>query len=257
MKNVKPLFFTALFLLGLGWTTIATAQDASEKEKKEKKDDDWEDWDDWDRDIDFKYSRNGNTIRFFMLDLGVSAYLFNDGFNIPSEIDSYDLLYGGSNNINLHVFRQRIGKTIGLEYGLTFSWMQYKFADNFELQTNQPEVTKEFLEGEFRKNKLKTTFIQVPLMVTISPFKRKSYFISGGAYAAMMLSAKQKLKRENGDVTKIKDDFNLNKFRYGIEGRIGLGPISFYGQYSLVELFKDGQGPELFPINIGVTFLNF
>lgn len=259
----------------------STADDKKKKDSDDDDDDDDNDWDeewedddddddddgkiDWDIDWNNKddnavKTSNGGTIRFTMLDIGLSGYLFDDGFSLPADLDDYELLYGGSLNINLHLFRHRmpiIKNTAFLEYGLSFSWMQYKFANDFIFLEDKDFVTVEPIDDDLRKNKLKTTFIEVPLMLTITPGKDDSYFISGGMYAGVLVGSKQKIKSSDGDVTKIRDDFNLNKIRYGIEGRLGLGPVSFFAQYSLVDLFEDNQGPELTPINFGITVLGF
>jgi hypothetical protein len=246
-----------------------------EKEEEEESDNDWEEeWDEeegeedednwnisWGKDDDNEIrTSNGGRVRVTMLDIGLSGYLFDGGFALPSDLDDLDLLYGGSLNINLHVFRHRapiIRNTVFFEYGIGFSWMQYKFAEDFIILENQDDFLREPISQDLEKNKLKTTFINVPLMLTFTPGKNNNYFFSGGVYGGVLVGSKQKIETTDGDVSKFNDDFNLNKIRYGIEARAGLGPISFYVQYSLQDLFEDGQGPELTPINFGITVLGF
>jgi len=203
---------------------------------------------------------DGTDIRLGMFDIGFSSYLNDNSINLSSELDQFELLYGGSINLNFHLIRHRvpiIKSHASIEYGLSFSWMNYKFANDFRIVPDQLTFTTESDGTVYSKNKLKTTFVEVPLLFTLTPGKRKSFYLSGGVYGGILLNSKQKLKAEDGDKAKIKDDFNLNKFRYGFVGRIGLGPLAFYAQYSLTDLFKEGQGPDLQPINIGVTLLNF
>jgi hypothetical protein len=224
----------------------------------------------WERDKDderlglnySKKSKDGfsqTELRLGMLDLGVSSYLFDGNLDLPRDLNDLELLYGGSWNINWHIIRNRIyfvRRAASIEYGLTFSWMHYKFANNFLIDRDATNFEITPLVGEYRKNKLRTTFIEIPLMLTLSSNKSK-IFVSGGGYAGLLLGSQQRLKTENGSKTKVKDDFNLNKFRYGLEGRLGLGPINIYAQYSLVPLFKQDQGPELYPLNVGLTILGF
>jgi len=203
---------------------------------------------------------DGTDIRLGMFDIGFSSYLNDNSINLSSELDQFELLYGGSINLNFHLIRHRvpiIKSHASIEYGLSFSWMNYKFANDFRIVPDQLTFTTESDGTVYSKNKLKTTFVEVPILFTLTPGKRKSFYLSGGVYGGILLNSKQKLKAEDGDKAKIKDDFNLNKFRYGFVGRIGLGPLAFYAQYSLTDLFKEGQGPDLQPINIGVTLLNF
>ena len=208
---------------------------------------------DWDNNWD-------DDFRVGLIDIGFSTYFHDGSLNLPAELDNFDQTYGGSLNFNLHVIRHRlpiIKDHLGLEYGLTVSWQQYKFSNDFRILEDTIPFTVEDDGVDYKKNKLKTTFLEVPLMLTISPGKRKSFYISGGVYGGVLLGAKQKLKDDNGNKTKIKDDFNLNKFRYGAIGRVGFGPFAVYAQLSLTNLFKDGQGPELTPFNVGISILDF
>ncbi|MFK7979264.1 MAG: outer membrane beta-barrel protein [Saprospiraceae bacterium] len=209
--------------------------------------------DNWDNDWD-------DDFRVGLIDIGFSTYFHDGSLNLPAELDNFDQTYGGSLNLNLHLIRHRlpiIKDHLGLEYGLTVSWQQYKFANDFKILEDTIPFSIEDDGTTYKKNKLKTTFLEVPLMLTISPGKRKSFYISGGVYGGVLLGAKQKLKDDNGNKTKIKDDFNLNKFRYGVIGRIGFGPFALYGQLALTDLFKDNQGPQLTPFNVGISILDF
>ena len=203
---------------------------------------------------------DGTDIRLGLFDIGFSTYLENNSINLSKELDEFELLYNGSLNFNFHLIRHRIPiikDHASIEYGLSFSWMSYKFANDFRIVPDKLEFTTENDGTVYKKNKLKTTFVEVPILFTLTPGKRKSFYLSGGVYGGILITSKQKLKAVDGAKSKIKDDFNLNKFRYGFVGRIGVGPLAFYAQYSLTDLFKEGQGPVLQPFNIGVTVLNF
>ena len=274
--HLKLLAAWAICLIGLCFPQTIVAQttttdsvriDSTQQVMKEEEEEKEEEMEDEDEDDSWEYSwktKEGGkgkvSFRFSLLDIGLNSYLYNNSFELPKELDDLDLLYGGSTNFNWHLFRQRIqiaGKKVGIEYGTVMSWMQYKFANNFTIQEDTTDFAVMPLEGEFKKNKLRTTFLEVPVMLTITPGRRKSYFISGGMYGGVLLGSSQKLKSEDGDKNKYQDDYNLNKFRYGVESRVGLGPISFYVQYSLTTLFKENRGPELYPINIGITLINY
>lgn len=209
---------------------------------------------------DWDWNNNWGDVRLGLLDIGFSTYLHDGNLNLPRELDDFDLLYGGSININWHVIRHRvrlIKSDLRFEYGLTLSWMQYKFSNDFRILEDTSPLTLQDDGIDYKKNKLKTTFLEIPFMLTIAPGKRKSFYLSGGYFVGFLIGSKQKLKTQDGDKTKIKDDFNLNKFRYGVAGRIGLGPIAFYAEIALNDLFKEDQGPQLTPFNIGITVLNF
>jgi len=256
MKNLKNCILTIVTLLLIIDTTMVV--------KNRKEDDDF-----YDDDDDDSFSINiGNNddkdsnIRFSLLDLGVSAYLLDGGFGIPDQYESFEQDYNLSLNINWHIFRHRMPiakKKLGLEYGLTLSWNDYKFDNAFEIVPGQNIFETIPLDKGIRKNKLKTTHLEVPLMLTLTPGKRQSYFISAGVYGGLLIGSKQKIKFSDNSKMKVKDDFNLNKTRFGVEARIGLGAVSFYGRYAFTPLFQDGTegAPELNPINIGITILGF
>ena len=278
MKNSKNVFMLRLLalLLLLNTTNVVFAQveeteettpNTEETTPAPADDDDLADDSDFeDDDDDFEINIGNNNrnksshVRFSMIDIGISSFLYDGGFNTPEAYPDFDLLYGGSININWHIFRHRLPlqkRKLGLEYGLTLAWNDYKFSNDFIIDEDADDFITTPTEEDLKKNKLKTTFLEVPLMLTWTPGKRQSYFISAGAYAGVLIGSKQKIKTEGGSKSKFHDDFNLNKFRYGLEARLGLGAITFYAQYSLQELFESGQGPEIYPLNIGISLLGF
>lgn len=211
-------------------------------------------------DCDDCNKRSGIITRSGMLDLGISTYLDDNNFGLSSEKSDLEQQYLGSTNVNLHFLRYRLPLIRGhvyIENGLSMAWNQYRFNSNFEIDPDSEQFVTIPLDGEYKKNKLKTSALEMPLLLTIVPGNKQSRYLSVGAYGGFMLGAKQKLVDGEGNKTIIKDDFNLNKVYYGLEGRIGVGPISVYAKYSLQNLFKDGQGPELAPVSIGVTLVNF
>ena len=181
--------------------------------------------------------KNNSDLRLGLLDIGFSTYLHNNSLNLPSSLDQFELLYGGSLNLNFHLIRHRVPivkSNVNIEYGLSFAFINYKFANDFRIIPDQLTFQVEDDGTMYDKNKLKTTFLEVPVLLTLTPGRKKGVYLSGGFYGGVLIGSKQKLKTESGDKTRVRDDFNLNKFRYGLTGRIGVGPIAFYAQYSPV-----------------------
>jgi hypothetical protein len=56
---------------------------------------------------------------------------------------------------------------------------------------------------------------------------------------------------------KVRDDFNLNDYKVSATARLGYGNYTFFGEYNLTGMFKNGQGPFINPITIGVSILPF
>ncbi len=95
-----------------------------------------------------------------------------------------------------------------------------------------------------------TNYVDVPVefRFTANPTDpAKSFKAAIGGRIGVLLNAQTKLKySEDGEVKKLKDrqDFNLNPFRYGAYGRIGVGNVYLSIYYNFSDLFKAGKGPD-------------
>jgi hypothetical protein len=49
----------------------------------------------------------------------------------------------------------------------------------------------------------------------------------------------------------------LNPYKYGARVQIGYGDFNLFAEYDASTLFKDGKGPELYPVTAGITVLGF
>ena len=206
-----------------------------------------------------------------MVDLGVNTLMQEGSLNLQDDANALSLNYGKSLNWNLHLFKQRINlidHKINFIYGMSFDFNNYNFSEPITLQRNTSPLAITFNDTiEYKKNKLYTSFLTVPMMLNFESNPRKSsrsFRVSAGGYAGLMLASrtKQCYKDDDGDLqTQIsRDDFNLNKFRYGLAGQVGVGPINFWANYSLVPMFETNKGPsgaDLYPLNMGITLIGF
>ena len=222
--------------------------------------------DDEDNDGDRKDKKLSNVkTRWGMLDLGINTYLQDGGFDFTGDAELMDLNYARSINVNIHVFRQRvnlIAHHVNLLYGLSFDLHNYSFSEPITLQPDtEPLVITMDSENDLRRNRLYNSFVEVPVMINLTSNPRKpgkAFRVSAGGYAGFLLGSRTRQRQEEGGQTVIqRDDFNLNKFRYGLTGQVGIGPINFYANYALNPLFEDGKGPELHPLNIGISVIPF
>ena len=224
------------------------------------KDNDDDDDDDDDDNDSFKRIKT----RWLMLDIGINSFMQDGKFGVSGDESVLELNAGKSFDFNLYVFKQRIGivqNHVNLMYGLGFDFSNYGFAQNISLNKNTNPLTVTALpeDMELKKNKLHTTFVNVPLMINFETNRKKSksFRASAGVYGGVLLGGKTKQKDSHGDVTKIKDDFNVNRFRYGLRGEIGVGPINFFANYSLTPMFAEGLGDNLQPLTIGLSVISF
>jgi hypothetical protein len=60
--------------------------------------------------------------------------------------------------------------------------------------------------------------------------------------------------RQDGTKVNYKENSRkyLETWRFAATARIGYGNLSLYGAYNLTKLYKDGQGPEITPYQIGI-----
>jgi len=198
-----------------------------------------------------------------MFGIGVSTVLVDGGFNLPSELDYFSQELGKSTHVKWDIIRHRLGgkkNAVSLEYGLALSYHNYAFTNPTRFTPGQSEVTPVIETGaNYKKNKLKANFLEVPVMLSILGNKERDsrgLNLMAGGFAGILLKSKQKFKGPDGK-EKVKDDFNFNKFRYGLQGMIGIGHVNLYMQYSMVDLFKENEGPKMTPINIGIVLAGF
>lgn len=201
--------------------------------------------------------------RWMIFDLGKAGYLEDGSFNLSEANAPFKLRYGRSWNVNIHVVRQRLSlikNYVNLEYGLGLAFNSYNFDSDITLVPGEVQLSTTETGADYKKNKLKTTAIHAPLMLHFetNPRKyRKSFRLSAGVYGELLTWAKTKQVSSEEGKRKFRDDFHLNRVRYGLVGQVGIGPINFYASYSLKELFKENEGPAVNPFNVGITIVPF
>ncbi len=205
--------------------------------------------------------------RWGLLEVGHNTFLQDGSFDLTGGAEILDTR-GNSFNWNLHIVQQRVSlikNAVNLQYGVSVFFNKYCFKEDFTLDNESthfqinPNPSEDLGIG-MNKNRLRTTTFAVPLMLNFETRPRKpgrSLHLSAGAYAGVMTNAKLKHKYDNGSKQKISDDFGLNKLHYGLMGQIGVGPITFYGKYSMTPLYSDSTLPEVNPISIGVVLVPF
>ena len=116
----------------------------------------------------------------------------------------------------------------------------------------------------FKKYKLATAYLEAPveLRYRFNPNDdRKSVKIAIGAKIGTLLNAHVKgkeLQNSNDDAI---NDYTLkesskryfNKTRLSLMGRIGFGNFTLFTSYAITPVFKEGVGPQVRPLTIGLT----
>lgn len=205
--------------------------------------------------------------KFAGIDLAVNGWVSpNHKIKLPEESKSFDLDYAKSVSLGINVFekfipiaKERFGITTGIgiqlnSYGLKRK-LSYKATDDTIFAYVDSSKT-------IKKTRLKTTYIQVPILLetNLGKSSRKSFHIAAGMLFGYRIGSriKQVYSQDGRDYKiKDKDDLNINPFRASLTARIGYGSFTLFADYSLTPFFEDGTGPELYPFTIGVSVISF
>lgn len=202
------------------------------------------------------------------LDLGLNNYLSSDkSFTLKSEDEYMSLRTSRSINVNLNMLQHSfglIGNQFGLITGLGFEFYNYFFEHNNTIEENELGVivSKPMDPIHLDKTKLSMTYLTVPLLFEFQfpgqLTNSKRLRISGGVLGGLKLRSHTKYVYEDNGTQKRKtwDDFNLRSLRYGFTGRVGYRHLNLYVNYYPVSLFEKNKGPELYPISVGLSFVD-
>jgi hypothetical protein len=204
---------------------------------------------------------------WWIVDLGFSNY--NDESNYTAAAvsgfvdpaigkDQMKLKTGKSRNVNLWFFMQKLNvakHVVNLKYGMGLELNNYHFDNQSIVFTKNPTHIGLATE-EFKKVKLAADYLTVPIMLNFdfTPNRKRGFGISGGISAGYLYSARYKTK-DGGDKDKLKDDFDLERFKLSYIGEIALGPVRLYGSYAMNNMWE--KGLDMTPFNFGFRLSNW
>lgn len=215
------------------------------------------------------------TTNWWIFDFGFSNFSDKTNYSSPaaqayapgSNKSWFDLKDGRSRNINIWFFMQKLNivkHVVNLKYGLGLELNNYYFEQPIRFQENTiaiPDPPRVILDGtadrKYEKNKLAADYLTVPIMLNFNftPNRKKGFGISGGISAGYLYSARNKTKTSDEGKEKIKDDFELEKWKIAYVGELALGPVRFYGSYAVKGMFE--RGLDMTPYNFGFRFSNW
>jgi len=210
------------------------------------------------------FSKSSNKGKWDGFEWGFNNFV-DKNFSITRDdsISFMDLNTNRSWNININFahITLPVFKNLYIVSGLGLEYNNYFFDNkNNIIKDNGYIRPMDLSTFNLEKSKLTTLFLRAPFIFEFdfNTNNKKSPFLQTGILLGFKLSSHTKyVYSENGNRKKIKDhdDFNLNWLRYGIIARAGYNDIAIYMTYYPTRFFERGKGPELYPINIGLSFL--
>ena len=194
------------------------------------------------------------------IDLGVNV-LTNENFGTTFKENKYwENDPANSFNYNLNLFSRKhyiYKNNLGIVSGFGFNFTQYAFKNNYLIKTNIDSVYAQMdTVYNYSKNKLKATYIQIPLLLEFSSNDNNKY-ISAGIVGGLRIGSKTKREGElNGKnfTEKTKGTYDLNSFKMDATVRLGVGNIGVYATYALIPLFESDKTVSVHPFSIGAIW---
>jgi hypothetical protein len=169
-----------------------------------------------------------------------------------SENGFMDLRMGRSFSFTANLFTFSTSFTrnnvFGLTMGLGLSSNDYVFDNNSAFAKIDRMIRPVDAGRELKKAKLNTFAIHIPLALEVSP--SRNFFFSVGAYADLLVGSHFKWKHHK---EKLRGPYT-NFLQAGVTARVGFRKFYIFGNYGLIDMFKQGQGPALTPFSFGVGF---
>jgi hypothetical protein len=202
------------------------------------------------------------------VDLGVNILLNKDNKTTLAEKDQWlELDYAHSLSWRFNIIEEKIriykdyaGIIIGA--GLTYNSYSLKRNVNITSDSLGSTIAVGDTLRDFSKNKLRASYINVPLMLEFntSDDNNKSFHIAAGVIGGWKMGSIVKQKWEDGDDKnsyRRKSDYNLNPFTFDLTARVGYKNFTVFATYGLTPLFKKDKGPEVYPMTVGLQIIPF
>ncbi len=210
-----------------------------------------------------------NTHNWSGIELAQNGFLTGgNNISMPANTDYMSLNYGLRNlswNLNLFEKDFRFAHDhLQIVTGLGFSFNGFNMKNKSTLNADSSYTsnlnTINNSSVTLIKNKLRESFITVPLLLELntSRIRSKNFHIAVGVIGGLKLgsSTKQVFTEDNKTFRDIRrDDYNLYPFKLDATVRIGYSFFTVFATYSLTPLFQTNKGPELYPFNIGIRII--
>ena len=220
--------------------------------------------DDDDED-DEKGDRNGEG-HWAGFGINTNGFLNADGKIATGDAAGFlELDHARSIGFNFNLVEKRFPifrEYVGLTTGLGIQWNRFALKNNVDVMVSTDSTYGvENTTVDYKKNVLRSTYLQIPLLLEITTNKDndKAWHISAGVVGGIRIGSSLKTKWEDAGKTnkdRVKSNYNLNPFEAHATAIVGYGDISLYVNYGLTQVFEKDKGPNYAPVSAGIL-VNF
>ncbi len=138
---------------------------------------------------------------------------------------------------------------LSLKTGLNLMCYNYTFADDITLTYQNNIITPVAIESSNKKSKLATTYLAIPLSLSIDLGKK--FTLEPGLYAGVLINSHTKYKKP-----KVKSDYlrGVNDAVAGASLTLSHDGFGIYCDYNFTSLFEQDRGPECNALTVGIKF---
>ncbi len=218
----------------------------------------------WRRDV--KYDRR--TYSDLVLAIG-----FNNAIIDGASLGDSPYKTGGSRFFEMGwAWRTRVFKNsnfMRINYGFSFQFNGLKPKDNQIFVVNGDQTELQDFEFNLSKSKFRMDNLVFPLHLEFGPSRfwqtdekiryslRNQFRVGFGGYGGFNIGSRQKLKYRNESGNRIKEklkrDYNVSDFVYGLSAYIGVEGVLLYAKYDLSPIFENAV-VEQNNISLGLRF---
>lgn len=197
------------------------------------------------------------------VNFGMNGYIGTDpSLRLPDETSYMELDYSGSFSfsVNYPELKVKILKDyIGIYTGLGLQFNSYRLRQDVTLKFNGEVTHFADTARSFTRNTLQMYYVRVPLMLEFNTSSNplKTIHLSAGVVGGFRLASTYLQNYREGRMdykTSTSGVKNLNLFTGELMVRAGYSHFVMYASYGLTPIFAQSEGPEIYPINVGLGF---
>lgn len=190
----------------------------------------------------------------------IGADLFTD-FNTGAAYENFDLR-GINQGVSVYtMFNFKFDNTPHFaSIGVGYTGHNFYLKDSYLSRPYYDYAVFSDAPSDFKKSKVNVNYIDIPIEVS---FKIKNQFkVSAGFKFGILATGKSKYVGSGNVIFLFDEDKtyrakfgrinNLEKYVYSVTLRVAYKSVHIFGAYQFSDTFKNGSGPEIKPISIGI-----